>query len=120
MSADYRFGLELTALVPSGPNHSLPDDPTQARQWAHLLPSGEYRIDGDQAWTHDGRGLEAQRMDGKGSVFPEGTRIVHRDITIGYGPWVDQATQMPIDGKTFTPKPGQQVRAVTRVWTLGR
>ncbi|GLY31998.1 hypothetical protein [Kineosporia sp. NBRC 101731] len=114
MSNDYRHGLNITALVESGSDRSYPDDPTQARQWAHLLPSGEYRIDGDQNWTRDGRGLEAKNWDRPQElVFPEGTRIVHRDISIGYGPWVDQETgAAAAAAKSFDLKIGDTVRVV--------
>ncbi|GAB3251889.1 hypothetical protein [Kineosporia babensis] len=97
MSGDFRFGLEIEALVQSGPNHSRPEEPTYARQWAVLTPDGECSINGDQHWTQDGRALKATHWDTDGSlVYPEGSRVVHRDIHISYEVWVDQESGLPV------------------------
>jgi len=64
---------------------ALTDDegqfPTSAVQYVVLTPDGKVHIDGDQEWVSDGRALDH---------YQDGT-ILHRALTITYGPWQNAA-----------------------------
>lgn len=59
-------------------------DQTSGVQFAVLLPTGEYRVYGNQYCVAFGLVLKDH---------PDG-RVVHRTVTISYGEWVDPTAEM--------------------------